>query len=126
MPVKYFTVEEANALLPTLKPLMAELLERRARSVQLGREVSAMLRLAHMDIGGPTFAEMTVEFVAIERLLKQIRATGCVVKSLEGGLLDFLAKIDGRDVYLCWRFGEPDIAHYHELHTGFRGRQRLS
>ena len=41
----------------------------------------------------------------------------------QSGLVDFLAKIDGRDVYLCWRYGEPRVAHYHELHTGYNGRQ---
>ncbi|MFN2134671.1 MAG: DUF2203 domain-containing protein [Candidatus Promineifilaceae bacterium] len=126
MSAKYFTVDEANALLPSLKPLMGELLERRARSVQLGREVSEELRQAHIDLGGPIFSELTMEFATIERLLNQIKATGCVVKSLEGGLLDFLATIDGRDVYLCWRYGEPSISFYHELHTGFRGRQPLA
>jgi hypothetical protein len=126
MPVRYFTIEEANALLPTLKPLMAELLERRARSAQKGQWVADALRQPNVDVGGPVFSELTTEFVAIEDLLKKIKDTGCVVKSLEGGLVDFLAKIDGRDVYLCWRYGEETITHYHELHTGFRGRQPLT
>ena len=126
MPVRYFTIEEANALLPTLKPLMAELLERRARSAQKGQWVADALRQPNVDVGGPVFSELTAEFVAIEDLLKKIKDTGCVVKSLEGGLVDFLAKVDGRDVYLCWRYGEETITHYHELHTGFRGRQPLT
>jgi hypothetical protein len=126
MPVRYFTIEEANALLPTLKPLMAELLERRARSAQKGQWVADALRQPYVDVGGPVFSELTAEFVLIEDLLKKIKDTGCVVKSLEGGLVDFLAKIDGRDVYLCWRYGEETITHFHELHTGFRGRQPLT
>lgn len=125
MPARYFTIQEANALLPTLKPLMAELLERRARSAQKGQWVADALQQPHVDIGGPVLSEMAMEFAVIERLLYKIRETGCVVKSLEGGLVDFLAKIDGRDVYLCWRYGEENITHYHELHTGFRGRQPL-
>lgn len=125
MGAKYFTIEQANALLPKLEPLMGELLQRRARSVQLGRQVSELLRRQHVDIGGPILSELALEFAAIERLLTRIREMGCVVKNLEGGLVDFLAKIDGRDVYLCWRYGEASVAHYHELHTGFRGRQPL-
>lgn len=125
MSVRYFTIEEANALLPTLKPLMAELLERRARSAQKGQWVADALHQPHVDVGGPILSELAGEFVIIERLLHKIRDTGCVVKSLEGGLVDFLAKIDGRDVYLCWRYGEESVTHYHELHTGFRGRQSL-
>jgi hypothetical protein len=126
MSVRYFTIEEANALLPTLKPLMAELLERRASSARQARQVAELLRQRHADLGGPIFAALTAEFVAIERILNDLKVTGCVVKSLEGGLIDFLAQIDGRDVYLCWRYGEESISFYHELHTGFRGRQPLS
>ncbi len=126
MSVRYFTVEEANALLPTLKPLMAELMERRAICARKGRQVAELLRQPHVDIGGSLLAELTLEFIAIERLLRRIKDTGCVVKSLEGGLIDFLSKIDGRDVYLCWRYSEESITHYHELHTGFLGRQPLT
>ena len=126
MAVRYFTIEEANALLPTLKPLMAELLERRARSAQKGQWVAGALQQTHVDIGGPVLSELATEFVIIENLLTQIRETGCVVKSLEGGLIDFLAKIDGRDVYLCWRYGEEAVTHYHELHSGYRGRRSIT
>ncbi|MFN2106365.1 MAG: DUF2203 domain-containing protein [Candidatus Promineifilaceae bacterium] len=125
MSVKYFTIEEANTLLPALKPLMGEILERRAKCARQGRLVADLLRLPHVDIGGPILSELSAEFVVIERLLHKIKETGCIVKSLEGGMVDFLAKIDGRDVYLCWRYGEESITHYHELHTGFRGRQPL-
>jgi hypothetical protein len=104
---------------------MAEILERRARCARQGRLVADLLQLPHVDIGGPILSELTAEFVVIERLLHKIKETGCIVKSLEGGTVDFLAKIDGRDVYLCWRYGEESITHYHELHTGFRGRQPL-
>ncbi|MFL7838098.1 MAG: DUF2203 domain-containing protein [Candidatus Promineifilaceae bacterium] len=126
MTVRYFTIEEANDLLPLLKPLIAELLEKRARSAQKGQWVADTLRRNHVDIGGPVFSELAFEFIEIEDLLQKIRETGCVVKSLEGGLVDFLAKMDGRDVYLCWRYGEEAVTHYHELHTGYRGRQPLS
>ncbi len=125
MPVQYFTIEEANDLLPTIEPLMAELLERRAKCAQEGNQIADVLRRPRVDIGGPVFADLTAEFVAIERLLHEIRETGCVVKNLQGGLVDFLTQIDGRDAYLCWRYGEETVAHYHELHTGFRGRQPL-
>jgi hypothetical protein len=44
---------------------------------------------------------------------------------MNGGLLDFLSERNGRDVYLCWRYGEPTISHYHELHTGYNGRRPI-
>jgi hypothetical protein len=59
----------------------------------------------------------------IEGLIDEIKAYGCVLKDLNAGLLDFLAERDGREVYLCWRYGEDKIEFYHELHTGFQGRR---
>lgn len=120
---KYFTVEEANALLPELQPLVGELLKRRARVVQMRRKLGSALDDLHQDVGGPAATRMAQEFDVISDLVDEIQAYGCILKDMNTGLLDFLAKRDGREVYLCWRFGEPRVAFYHELHTGFNGRQ---
>jgi hypothetical protein len=50
---------------------------------------------------------------------------GCIFKGFEGGLVDFHSQLQGRDVYLCWRLGEPDVGHWHEIESGFAGRQPL-
>jgi len=68
---------------------------------------------------------MALDFVEIGQLIQQLQAMGCVVKDINVGLLDFLCDRDGRDVYLCWRYGEPEISFYHDLHTGFNGRQSV-
>lgn len=125
MTTRYFTLEEANEALVQIKPLMGQLLEKRAKSVRLSQEIEHLLEDSHVDFGGPLPTKLALEFAAIEDLLQQITAFGCVVKNLEAGLIDFLAKINGRDVYLCWRYGEDRIAFYHELHTGFQGRTAI-
>lgn len=125
MTIRYFTVEEANALLPELEPLVGQLLHRRARASSMARDIAPLLGETSSDLGGPELTELAGEFAAIEDLVERIQSHGCVVKSLESGLLDFLADQNGRDVFLCWRYGEPRIEYYHELHTGFAGRQRL-
>ncbi len=125
MPARYFTVEEANALLPEIKPLMARLLERRAKVATMQNELAGILNGDLSDVGGRTASDMVQDFAAIERLVMKVRAYGCVVKDLNVGLLDFLSERNGREVYLCWRYGEPRIEYYHELHTGFAGRERL-
>jgi hypothetical protein len=51
---------------------------------------------------------------------------GVEVKGIDEGLVDFPSERDGRVVYLCWRIGEPDILYWHEVHTGFQGRQPLT
>jgi hypothetical protein len=121
--IRYFTIEEANDLLPTLEPLVGELLERRARVVRLGETQQPLLSDRFSDVGGPVLTEMTQEFMRIESLVQEIVSYGCVLKDINVGLVDFLAEKDGREVYLCWRYGEPRIEYYHELHNGFQGRQ---
>ena len=125
MPAHYFTLDEANALLPELEPLMARLLERRAKVVRSRHEVTDLIHDDQSDMGGPAASRMVQDFIAIEKLANRIRAYGCVIKDLNAGLLDFLAERDGREVYLCWRYGEPSVEFYHELHTCYSGRQRL-
>lgn len=102
---------------------MGRLLEQRAKVVRDREQMAAVLDDLHSNVGGPVASEMAQRFVVIQRLVKRIQSYGCVVKDMNSGLLDFLAKIDGREVYLCWRYGEPRVAHYHELHTGYNGRQ---
>lgn len=125
MSARYFTIEEANALLPQLEPLMAKLLEKRAKAVHLRNQVGDLIDDLRIDFGGSVPSEMAQDFVTIERLIEQIQSHGCVIKSINAGLLDFLAKHDGRHVYLCWRYGEPKVEFYHELHKGFGGRRQL-
>lgn len=125
MTTKYFTVAEANAMLPQIEPIMARLLEKRARTVQLYQQIEPLLSDLRLDIGGPIPTQMARDFVGIGRLIEQLQAMGCVVKDINVGLLDFLCDRNGRDVYLCWRYGEPEVSFYHELHTGFNDRQSV-
>ncbi len=120
--MRYFTLQEANTLLPQIEPLMARLLERRAKASRLSREIESLLADVRVDVGGPVPSELAADFAVIEELVNKIQSFGCQVKDLNVGLLDFLAERNGRDVYLCWRYGESRIAFYHELHTGFNGR----
>jgi hypothetical protein len=122
---RYFTVEEANALLPKIKPLLGQLLKRRARLVKARPEVEAVLEDLQHNFGGMAISQATQDMIMIEKLAAKIRANGCILKDLNAGLVDFLAERDGREVFLCWRYGEPEIQYYHELHTGFAGRQRF-
>jgi hypothetical protein len=125
MGIRYFTVEEANALLPELEPLVAQLLERRARVSTVARDLQDVLSDMRSNVGNYETSALTNEFAQIESLVERIQAHGCVVKSLESGLVDFLCDRDGRDVYLCWRYGEPRVSYYHDLHTGFNGRRPI-
>jgi hypothetical protein len=123
MGMRYFTLEEANALLPELSPLVGRLLELRARVSHNSRAIGEVLSDLRSDVGGPGASRLVKEFEEIESLVNRIQSYGCVMKSLEAGLLDFLCERDGRDVFLCWRYGESAIMYFHELHSGYQGRQ---
>lgn len=125
MSVRYFTVKEANALLPEINALMESLQARRANVVESRQPMVELLSRQQSDVGGPVASALVQDFIAIEDLARQIRSYGCLIKDLNTGLVDFLSRRGDRDIYLCWRFGEPQIAFYHELHTGFAGRRPL-
>ncbi len=125
MTIRYFTVEEANEILPELEPLVGRLLDLRAHVSLQSRAISGILADLHSDVGGAEASQLVAEFAEIESLVERIQSYGCILKNLESGLLDFLCERDGRDVYLCWRYGEPSILYYHELHTGFQGRKAI-
>ena len=78
------------------------------------------------ETGSAVASKMGYEFSLIEQLVEEIHTYGCEIKDLNTGLVDFLARRRGRDVYICWRFGEPlHATWYHELHSGFHGRKSI-
>ena len=114
----YFTLEEANQTIIHIRPLMAELLKRRARVVSCRPYLLNALEDLHSNTGSALATTVAQDFAAMERLLARIKAYGCVIKDINVGLVDFLTERSGREVYLCWRFGEEGISFYHDLHTG--------
>jgi hypothetical protein len=123
MTVRYFTVDEANELLPEISVLMDRLQARRANVIESRPQMTELLSKGNSDVGGPVASALVQDFIAIETLAHRIREYGCVIKDLNTGLVDFLSKRGDREIYLCWRHGEPRVAFYHELHTGFAGRK---
>lgn len=125
MTTQYFTVEEANALLPKIEPVLGELLERRARIVRSRNEVMSFLESGDSDVGGREASELVQEFIKMERLILKIRSHNVILKDLNVGLIDFPSQRDGREIYLCWRYGEPRVDFFHDLHTGFNSRKHV-
>lgn len=119
----YFTLDEANQVIKQVRPLMAELLKRRARIVSYRPLLIGVLQDLHSNTGSTLATTVAQDFLAMERLIEQIKTYGCVVKDINVGLVDFLAERSGREVYLCWRYGEDRITTYHELHHGFNDRR---
>jgi hypothetical protein len=132
---KYFTVQEANATLPLVRAIVKDITalahELRDRHQRLGRS-----RSGHDQRGAPSAAHQE-EIQHAQEALEQARERlgeferellqlGVELKDYFAGLVDFPAWMDGREVYLCWRQGETDVSHWHELEAGFAGRQKLT
>jgi len=130
---KYFSLTEAERLRAQLEPLLIEAMESRRRMNELAAELTALAEriqrsggmLVPLEKAARTRAQLTKLEQSVQSSLEKIHSTGCVVKDLDVGLLDFPARINNEDVYLCWRLGEDRIRFYHRQDEGFAGRKPI-
>lgn len=122
-PKRYFTLEQANAVVAVIRPVMREMLEIRQRIIDLQPEVWPVIEKAVGNGGSQAASQATREFERLNQLAHEIQALDGVIKDLNNGLVDFPALRDGREVYLCWKYGEPKIEFWHEIDSGFSSRQ---
>lgn len=122
---RIFTLAEAQALLPTLRTLLSDVSEAWNHVRQLNPEVQKARDASAFD----GFSKAGVEYVeAVSHLIfliHQIKDMGVVLKDADKGLCDFPYMRQGRVVYLCWQLGEENIGFWHDIETGFAGREPL-
>lgn len=128
-----YTVDEVNAHLPEVTRRWAAALELRAQArMHQARIEAAGHTIADQPPAGATpevrrdHAVLLALREALRDELAAIGATGCVVRDLDTGLCDWLGEHSGRDVWLCWRVGEPACEWFHDLEAGFAGRRPIS
>ena len=127
---RYFTVAQANRMLPLLRSIVRDIVES-AAELQSRQET---LR----SLGDPECLpeekaqqwwdlrrELERGAARIEEFLDELRELGVEFKGWDG-LVDFPAIMGDREVYLCWKLGEPEVAHWHEVDAGFAGRRKLT
>jgi hypothetical protein len=130
---KLFTIEGANAALPLVRAIVQdvvtlsqEMVDRRERLVSLraGRSSSRQdvysEELAHVE------QELESSRARLYEYADELRAIGVELKDGLIGLVDFPSQQEERVVYLCWKLGEPEVGHWHELDSGFSGRKSLA
>ncbi len=122
---RYFTEGEANALLRELLRDIEDLMATRNRIVEIRPELESGLQKALGNGGSQATGELLSLMRRVKRSVERIQGTGVLVKDLDRGLLDFPAERDGRIIFLCWQYGEPTVAYWHDIDAGFAGRQPL-
>ena len=126
--MKLFNVEEANALLPTVRRIVAGLARDYARVVAAREAAREAAERAKERGGGfmPGGGLYVTALAGLSERAGQLEALGVQLKDYERGLIDFPTMRDGRVVLLCWQLGEGDrIEWWHDLEAGFAGRQPL-
>jgi hypothetical protein len=127
---KLFSLEEAQRTLPLVRQIVQDLtVEYPAWRAAVGR-FEVLTGGARADWGETQELIAAREEVAghaerINRFLQELDAIGCVFKGFEAGLVDFYSLRDDRPIFLCWRLGEDRIAYWHEIESGFAGRQPI-
>jgi hypothetical protein len=130
---KLFSLREAERLRTQIEPILIETIESRRKLAELEEQLGALAeriqRSGGLIVPYEKVARQRIErnrlAEAIQAALERIQSTGCIVKDLEVGLLDFPARIDGEAVYLCWKLGEDRIRFYHRQDEGFSGRKPI-
>ena len=130
-PMRTFTIDEAQSLLPVLESLLTRAIDGNRSAEDIESDLSSLAQRIYLSGGmRVNTADVAKQRAEMESHLKQVResvaeidAIGVQVKDLEAGLLDFPCRIDDQIVLLCWRMGEPSIEHWHTVESGFQGRQ---
>src|SRR5260221_12344584 len=132
-PERLFTIDQANATLPLVRAITSDLaslakdvVERRHRLALLtsGRELKTgdpySDELAQME------SELERDAIRLQGYVDELRELGVEPKGAVEGLVDFPCLLDGKLVLLCWKLGEPEVLYWHDLESGFGGRQPLT
>ncbi len=132
-PEKLFTLTEAEKTRLEVEPILLEAMKCHRKLEELDRDLSQISNRI-MIMGGllvpyDKAVQLRLEHnqlaESVETALERIESTGCVVKDIDTGLLDFPARLNDEDVYLCWRPGEDRIRFWHRPDEGFTGRKPI-
>src|SRR6266404_7822507 len=121
---KHYTREEARALLPQIRDWLDHLSDLRDRVEKVDKRLSQALGLGD-DLGGEMVNNWIRSLAEMKELLQKFQHREIQIKDLNRGLIDFPAFVGGKEVFLCWEKDEDDIEFWHDLESGYQGRERL-
>ncbi len=126
MPERYYTVAEANGVLPEVRRVVGQMLVARQEVLDMQPDLWPAVAKAVNNGGGKTLSAAARQIMLIQQILQVLNDMGIQVKDLNTGLIDFPARHLGRTVLLCWQYDEPSVQFWHEIDAGFAGRQRIT
>jgi hypothetical protein len=121
-PKRRFTLEQANRALTYVGRIVADIVQSHHTVITLQGTLEDLRGAA----ATATEKQLGYTLDRLQILVDELSGVGCELKDYEIGLVDFVGRHQGRDIYLCWKLGEPRIAYWHELKTGYAGRQPIS
>jgi hypothetical protein len=121
---KHYTLEEARALLPQIRVWLDAALKLQQKIQQQEPELAARLAEGE-DLGGKTVNGSLRSLADLKGIVDHFQKMEIQIKDLERGLIDFPAYIGGKEVFLCWEKDEDDIEFWHDLESGYGGREKI-
>lgn len=121
---KHYTREEAKLLLPQIRQWLADLNRLRDDVQRYEKRLSGLQEQGN-DIGGETVNNWIRSLAGMQEILAEFQHRQIFIKDIQRGLIDFPAMMGGKEIFLCWEQDEDDVEHWHDLETGFSGREKL-
>src|SRR5271169_1801024 len=130
---RYFTLAQAQALIPALEERLRRAVSLKNAAAEAAHELGAESERVRLAGGALVDRRKLLDAVGrrdtatahLREVLESIHESGCVVKDLDVGLLDFPTLLRGEEVLLCWKLGESEIRFWHDTQEGFRGRKPI-
>ena len=134
MASRFFKLKEAEELLPVVEALLNTAINRKKKSEVLEAEFARLRQrvalhggiVVHRERMAGMKQQKDCSASELREALLETEAAGCLVKDLDIGLIDFPCLVDRREVYLCWKLGEPNIGHWHDRNEGCAGRKPIN
>lgn len=130
-PNRYFSLRDANHAISQVAPLLLQLRDLQIKALRTKERLDLLWQ--QLERGDPVLDEIaslqqqldqaTREFASV---LAQVEATGCILRDVEMGLVDFPARADETELFLCWRLGEAQVQYWHGVDEGYTGRKPIT
>lgn len=121
-PGKRFTLAEANRSLPLVRRIVSDIVK--THDLVVTQQAAVVMAKAKDQPALQTRLDKAIEH--LQEYVDELHEVGCDLKDYQIGLVDFIGRHHGHDICLCWKLGEAEIAFWHEIQTGFAGRQPVS